>query len=149
MTRHLNGNLRFVVGAVFFLLIGVGFVVYLAIRGADAADPPSRSEAGALAAFSAVAQLIASYMWSQVGRAHPSHARSAVRRLRRAQARSVQFSEAALQAYESGTSNERRLTLGQLTSGLDSLADDLLDAEEDWHEFHGKALKSLDNDGSS
>ena len=82
-------------------------------------------------------------MWSQSGKAHPSHARSAVRRLGRAQLRAVGFSEAALVAYEVGSDEERRLQLGVLTSGLDSLAEDLEDAIEDWREFHERALDEL------
>lgn len=130
-------------GAAFFGLVAFAFVGYLAYRGVDTKNPPDRREVIVLAAFSAVAQVVASYMWSQSGKAHPSHARSAVRRLGRAQLRAVGFSEASLLAYEGGSDEERRLQLGVLTAGLDSLAEDLEDAIEDWREFHRRAIDEL------
>ena len=146
MSRSLRPVSKVAVGAVFFGLVAFCFVAYLAYRGTDTKNPPDTREVIVLAAFSAVAQVVASYMWSQSGKAHPSHARSAVRRLGRAQLRTLRLSEAALVAYEEGTSNERRLQLGVLTSGLDSLAEDLEDAISDWREFHKRALEELEND---
>jgi hypothetical protein len=137
---------RAVGGAVFFFLIGVGFVVYLAVRGADTKDPPSTRELIVLAVFSALAQVIASYMWSLVGRANPAHARSAVRLLLRAQGRALRFAANASSAYETGNANDRRLELGRLTSGLDDLAEDLEGAIKDWREVHPSALKNLGSD---
>lgn len=133
-------------GAAFFFVVSVCFVAYLAARGADSKDPPSSRELIVLAVFSAVAQVIASYMWSMVGRANPSHVRSAVRLLMRAQGRALRFSAAATSAYELGSANGRRLELGRLSSGLDDLAEDIEGAISDWREVHPKALINIKTD---
>jgi len=136
---------RAAVGGTLFGLLGLLLVGYLAYIGADADEPPSVNEVVAIALFTSIAQVLASFMWSRVGRAHPSHARSAVIRLWRSHIRAAALSLLAQKAYEEGTDDERRLQLGIITATLDAVAEDIGDSLDDWATLHPSVVDEIKN----
>ena len=131
-------------GAAAFVLLGAAATLYLAYLGAEADKPPSRYEVLVLSGIAIVAQIVASFMWSRVGRADPSHARSSVRRLMQVHSRSDQARVRVERAFDLDISaREAHAELGVASAELSFIAENALLAVEDWKEFHGPALRDL------
>lgn len=132
--RHVWASLLFVVG--FGLTIALGV-----LAGAD--DPPSRSTSALLVVLAGVFQVASASQFHSIGRADPGLARAAVRRLIRMGTRAGDTRQAVEASFDKGSAAEQRRTLGLVSVELSWIEEGILEAVEDWNEFHQDALKRL------
>lgn len=132
--RHLWATLLFVVG--FGLTIGLGV-----LAGAD--DPPSQATSALLVVLAGVFQVASANQFHSIGRADPGLARAAVRRLIRMGTRARDARQAVEASFDHGSAPELRRTLGLVSVELSWIEEGILEAVEDWNEFHLDALKQL------
>lgn len=124
------------------LVVSIAVLVYMAMR-TSATSPPSAVESVLLVVISSGLQIASAFAFSGNGRADPSLARSAVRRLitlnlyaRRAR----QIAEDA----EPGTPVQAKKAMGTLSVQLSYIEEGILEAARDWAEFHPEAIKKLE-----
>lgn len=127
------------------LAIGLGATVALAYF-AGASKPPTQAAQVGLAALTILANAGASFVFSGLGRADPTHAQQSVARLVRLADRA---SGARLVAETNFTSNPTKgdlhAVIGQMSVHLSYLEDGLVEAVEDWRVFHPFAVRQAED----
>lgn len=122
--------------------VGFGLTVYLgALEGAS--KQPSRATSALLVVLAGVFQIAGAAQFLKIGKADPGLARAAVRRIIKMTARASNARKLAECAYDSGTPSEIKKALGRISVELSWLEEGLLDAFDDWNEFHATALHDL------
>lgn len=135
--RHLWASLLF--------LIGISLTIFLGfLTGSD--DQPSRSTSALLVVLAGVFQFASASQFKAIGRADPGLARAAVRRLIRMGTRTQAARKLAEAAHDSGNSGELRSMMGQVSVELSWLEEGIMDAVDDWNEFHKDAIRGLMED---
>lgn len=108
---------------------------------------PSRSTSALLVILASSFQLASVLLFSGIGRADPSLARAAVRRLIAMGLRANAARQLAETTFGSGNVTELRTSMGRLSVDLSWIEEGLVEATEDWQEFHGEALRGLQKGG--
>lgn len=138
--RRFWGSLVLVAAIAVTVLLGV-------LSGAE--KQPSRSTSALLVILASSFQLVSVLLFSGIGRADPSLARAAVRRLIAMGLRASAARHLAESTFGSGNVTELRSGMGRLSVDLSWIEEGLIEAAEDWHEFHRDALKELGRGGQS
>lgn len=110
---------------------------------ASSASPPTGTENILLVVITSVLQIASAASFSGNGRADPSLARSAVRRLLSLTERTGVARRLAEQA-EFGTPAHAKKAMGTLSVQLSFIEEGIADAAKDWAEFHPEAIKKLE-----
>lgn len=146
MANERNGggrvNWRRVAG-VLLAVVGVLITLTLVLLGSQE-EPPSASMQGLLALAGIVSQLGAAWLFSGVGKPDPALAERAVARLALAASRAKSLETQVQGLYEGAepkrTPSETRAGLGQISVKASYLADEIVEAIEDWNTFAPNAV---------
>jgi len=126
------------------LIVGLGATVALAFI-AGAKKPPSQSVQVGLAALSILANAGASFAFSGVGRADPSHARQSAARLIRTATQAASARETAERAFEANLPKVAlHSAMGMMSVHLSYIEDGLIGAVDDWRVFHPYAVEQAE-----
>lgn len=136
--RRWWGSVLLAASIVVTVLLGV-------LSGAE--KQPSRSTSALLVIVASGFQLASVLLFSGIGRADPSLARAAVRRLIGMGLRARAARQFAESSFASGNAAELRSGVGRLSVDLSWLEEGLVEAAEDWQEFHADALKEFRKGG--
>jgi len=131
---------RYAAGAGLFVA-GVGVTIFLACLPQDTVSTPLVS--ALLVVLAAVFQGASALVFRAIGRADPSLARTAVRRLIELTARTQRARVRAENAYETASAGEMKANMGLLTVELANIEEGVAGAALDWAEFHPEAIKKL------
>lgn len=121
------------------LIVGVGLALFVAYRSQQPV-PPTATEVAFLALSSSLLSIFAGSTFARIGRADPTLARSAVRRLLnvgRGMGSSISDLQTAVESEE-GISLVHE-SIGRLTA----LLPEVLDATQDWKEVHPEAVREV------
>lgn len=133
---------RGLLGAGLFI-VGFAITVYFAIA-TSTTEPPTPGESGLLVVLAAVFQAGSIYVFNGAGRADPSLARTAVRRLIELTARAKAARIHAENTYETASAAESKRVMGLISVELSYLEEGIAGAAKDWAEFHPDAIKKLE-----
>lgn len=120
------------------LVVGVGLALFVAYRS-QGEEPPSAAEAAFLALSSSVLSIFAGSGFARIGRADPTLARSAVRRLFRI---GVGVRD-SVERLDSSGHDEPTSAIAETVGRLSTLIPVLNDAIQDWNEVHPEALREV------
>lgn len=124
------------------VLVGFGLTVYLGVLD-GASKQPSRATSALLVVLAGVFQFAGAAQFQKIGKADPGLARAAVRRIIKMAARASNARKLAEYAYDAGSPSDVKKALGRVSVELSWLEEGLLDAVDDWNEFHATALHDL------
>lgn len=119
----------------------VAVTVWLGIRSASK-EPPTLAESSVYVVFASVLQIAGGVTFAKVGRADPTHARSAVRRLHR-MAVGAHSARIIVEQAEGQPAAKQQKALGEISVHLSYIEESAVDAIEDWNEFHRDALAKI------
>ncbi|WP_065571420.1 hypothetical protein [Microbacterium oleivorans] len=119
----------------------MGVTIFLACLPQDTVSTPLVS--ALLVILAAVLQGGSAFTFGSIGRADPSLARTAVRRLIDLTATTQRARVRAETAYENATASEMKSSMGLLTVELAGIEEGVASAALDWAEFHPEAIKKL------
>jgi hypothetical protein len=124
------------------VVVGFGLTVYLGVMQGSSA-PPSRSTSALLVVLAGVFQFAGAAKFLRIGRADPALARAAVRRIIKMTARTREARKVVELTYDVGSPVECKKLMGRVSVELSWLEEGLVDAMDDWYEFHETALREL------
>jgi hypothetical protein len=131
--------------------IGFGLTLYLGVLQ-GATHQPSRATSALLVVLSGIFQFAGAAQFLKIGKADPALARAAVRRIINMTARTREARKAAELTFDVGTAAECKKLLGRVSVELSWIEEGLVNAIDDWNEFHKIALRELvegiEDDGS-
>lgn len=139
--RFTSSTWRVWVGGGLFLA-GVGVTIWLACLPQDTVSTPLVS--ALMVCLAAALQGASAFIFSGIGRADPSLARTAVRRLVALTGSAQRARVRAETAYETAQAAQMRATMGLLTVELATIEEGVANAALDWAEFHPDAIKKLE-----
>jgi hypothetical protein len=93
--------------------------------------------------LAAILQAGAAFTFNRSGRADPSLARSAVRRLLLMVGRAQKARKLAEKHYEAGTPSDAKKAMGMLSVELSFLEEGFTTGAQDWAEFHPEAFRKI------
>lgn len=125
------------------LIAGIGVMVFMAAQS-SMTTPPSALESTLLVVLSSCLQIASVAVFNGNGRADPSLARSAVRRLIELTARAGQARIAAEQAYELSSPADAKKAMGLISVQLSYIEEGIAGGAKDWAEFHPDAIRKLE-----
>lgn len=129
-------------GGVLLAVVGVLITLALVILGSQA-EPPSTSMQGLLALAGILSQLGAAWLFSGAGKPDPALAERAVSRLGKAALQANGLVAHIEDLFERGPrrgSSEMQVGLGQISVKASYLADEIIEAVEDWNTFAPDAV---------
>ena len=124
-------------------VVGFAVTIYLAMQ-TSTTEPPTAAESGLLVVLAAVFQAGSIYVFNGAGRADPSLARTAVRRLIELTARAKAARIHAESTYEAANAAESKRVMGLISVELSYIEEGIAGAAKDWAEFHPDAIKKLE-----
>jgi hypothetical protein len=120
----------------------IGFAVFLGYRS-QSDKPPSSSEAAFLVLAASLLGIASTGLFTKVGRADPSHAKSAVRRL----LSTGQSLEVAVHELDRALADDTQPVLHDSVvsarAQLRTIQRPLVDAIQDWNDIHREALAEV------
>jgi hypothetical protein len=131
---------QFVAGGL--VAVGFGLTVYLGVLQ-GATQQPSRATSALLVVLAGIFQFAGAAQFQKIGKADPGLARAAVRRIIKMTARTREVRKLTELTYDVGTATEARKALGRISVELSWIEEGLLNAVDDWNEFHTVALRDL------
>ncbi|MDA0564607.1 hypothetical protein LG943_09735 [Streptomonospora sp. S1-112] len=131
------------------VLLGFSLTVYLGFES-GAEEQPTRGTSALIAVLSGVFQFMGAARFHAIGKADPTLARASVRRLHKMilRANATRILSEKLAEY-SNIPTKHKNALGMISVNLSWIEEGLLDAVDDWREFHGRALREIREDSSS
>lgn len=128
---------------VVLLVAGILVMIYMAAQSSTI-TPPTALESTLLVAISSGLQIASVAVFNGNGRADPSLARSAVRRLIELTARASKARILAEHAYELSTPADAKRVMGLMSVELSYIEEGIAGGAKDWAEFHPEAIKKLE-----
>lgn len=133
---------RRTVAGIALLTVSIAVLIYMALRGSTTA-PPTAIESALLVLVASGFQIASVFVFNGNGRADPTLASTAVRRLialtnRAAEARLI------AEAAEFGTATEIKKAMGTLSVQLSYIEEGIAEGAKDWAEFHPEATRKLE-----
>jgi hypothetical protein len=129
--------------AVALFALGLGATIVLGVLS-GAEEQPTRATSALLVVLAAVLQGAGALVAASMGRADPTLARAAARRLVASGHKAHDARKLAEKQFESGTADTRRVAMGVLSAELSWIEDSFVQAVADWEEFHANALKQVE-----
>lgn len=120
------------------VIAGVLMLIWIVVR-ADDITPPSAQDYGLVVFFASAFNIAGGYTYSRIGRANPSHARSAVRRLISVVGNITDARQVLISDSDAGTD----VRVGIAAAWLAATTPHLENAIEDWIEVHPEALEEV------
>lgn len=137
---------RYVLSGALFV-VGFAFTIWLGVL-TGAKKPPSTSQDVLLIVLAGVFQISGAASLYKVGRADPTLARAAVRRISQMAGNAHAARLIAEEALDCGDYGDIRDSMGKLSVHLSWLEEGLAEAGDDWAEFHAEALRGLRKDNN-
>ena len=127
-----------------WLFAGSGFLVTVFVAYLGSRDePPPVVVNLVLVILAGLCQVVAGSQFQGIGRADPGLARASVRRLLRMTQRVAVRRQEVESVFDTGGAAEMKKAMGPLSVDLSWLEEGLLEATNDWVEFHEDALREL------
>ena len=123
------------------LLGGVALAIVVAYRSQQKV-PPTATEAAFLVLSSSALNFAAGIGFSRIGRADPTLARSAVRRLMNI-GKGIGACLRDLSEVSGGPESDGNTSVQVSVGRLEQMAPDVVDAIQDWNEVHPEALREV------